>query len=91
MDRGITIGNVGTMRDLIPVANRESTPVEMEALASMVVNEVKLPSRKQEFQRSAQCCTLKVADDGYSEMLRDIARKRGWSYLYEKKEGFENV
>jgi hypothetical protein len=52
MDRGITIGNVGTMRDLIPVANRESTPVEMEALASMVVNEVKLPSSKQEFRRA---------------------------------------
>jgi hypothetical protein len=39
-------------KKLIPGANRESTPVEMEALASMVVNEVKLPSSKQEFRRA---------------------------------------
>jgi putative transposase len=55
--------DMNAAKNLIPGANRESTPVEMEALAPMVVNEVKLPSSKQEFQRSAQCCTLKVAAD----------------------------
>jgi len=40
-------------KNLIPEANRESTPVEMEALALPAVGGVKLPSRKQEFQQDA--------------------------------------
>ena len=49
--------DVNAAKNLIPVANRELTPVEMEALALLAVSGVKLPSRKQEFQQSAQFST----------------------------------
>jgi putative transposase len=49
--------DVNAAKNLIPGANRELTPVEREALALLAVSEAKLPSRKQEFQQSAQFST----------------------------------
>lgn len=43
--------DINAAKNLVPGANREVTPVETEALALSVIDKVKLPSMKQEFQQ----------------------------------------
>ena len=47
--------DINAAKNLIPGANRESTPVETEALTRKTRSRVKLPSMKQEFNKVRNC------------------------------------